>query len=145
MTGLSYSHHRSGDLGALEPADLMGGFFEAWPNPPTPETHLALLRGSSHVVLARAGQQGGDEVIGFVTAISDGVLSAYIPLLEVLPAHRGRGIGRELVRRLLDELAVYMVDVSCDDDVVAFYERFGFSRSNAMVLRDYDRQSGAAP
>ena len=30
-------------------------------------------------------------VVGFVTAISDGVLSAYIPLLEVLPEYQGAG------------------------------------------------------
>jgi hypothetical protein len=28
-------------------------------------------------------------VIGFITAVTDKVLSAYIPLLEVLPAYRG--------------------------------------------------------
>ena len=41
------------------------------------------------------------QVVGFVTATSDGVLSAYIPFLEVVPAYRSRGIGslRENLRR----------------------------------------------
>ena len=54
-------------------------------------------------------------VVGFVTAVSDGVLSAYIPLLEVLPEYQDRGIGSELMRRILEQLDdLYMVDVLCD-------------------------------
>jgi GNAT superfamily N-acetyltransferase len=105
----------------VEPHQLTG-FFEGWPSPPSPERHLALLRGSSHVVLAR----DAGEIIGFVTAISDGTLAAYIPLLEVRREWRGKGVGTELVRRLLTQLAdLYMVDVICDPDLIPFYERFG--------------------
>ena len=32
--------------------DLAGGFFVGWPMPPSPELHLAMLRGSEAVVLA---------------------------------------------------------------------------------------------
>ncbi len=121
------------DVAGVEPRHLEG-FFVGWPTPPSPERHLELLRGSSHVVLAKEGER----VIGFVTAISDGVVSAYIPLLEVLPEHRGRGIGAELVRRLLDRLGdLYMVDLCCDEDVVGFYERLGLARWDAgMGLRN---------
>ena len=81
--------------------------------------------------------------MGFVTATSDGVLTAFIPLLEVLPDHRGRGIGAELVRRMLGTLdGLYAVDVVCDEDVMPFYERLGFTRCGAMVRRDYARQAG---
>ena len=62
----------------------LAGFFEGWPDPPSPETHLRILRQSSEVLLAIDTTTG--EVVGFITAISDGVLSAYIPLLEVLGA-----------------------------------------------------------
>jgi len=76
----------------------------------------------------------GERVVGFVTAISDGVLSAYVPLLEVLPDHQGRGIGSELVRRLLDRLGdLYMIDVVCDENVVPFYERLGLRRLDAAL------------
>jgi hypothetical protein len=34
-------------------ADQLRGFFAGWPNPPSPETHLALLRASSVVAVAR--------------------------------------------------------------------------------------------
>jgi ribosomal protein S18 acetylase RimI-like enzyme len=119
---------------------LRGGFFVGWPNPPTPETHLRLLQQSANVVLAT--EQDGT-VVGFITAISDGVLSAYIPLLEVLPAYQHRGIGSELVRRMLTMLAdIYMVDLLCDADLQPYYERFGMGRAVGMLVRNYGRQSG---
>jgi len=43
----------------------------------------------------------GNAVTGFVTAISDGVISAFIPLLEVLPEDQHQRIGTELVCRSL--------------------------------------------
>lgn len=105
--------------------EQLHGFFAGWPITPPPELHLAALRGSDHVVLAR----DGDRVVGFVTAIGDGVLSASIPLLEVLPDYQGRGIGSELVRRVLAQLeSLYMVDVSCEADLESFYEQFGLRR-----------------
>lgn len=44
------------------------------------------------------------QVVGFVNAISDGGLTAYIPLLEVRREWRGRGIASQLVNRLLEQL-----------------------------------------
>ena len=127
----------------LTAADLQG-FFVGWPNPPAPETHLRLLRDSSHIVLARDGEmEQGGAVVGFITAVSDGVLSAYIPLLEVLPEYQDRGIGSELVRRMLDRLSdYYMVDLLCDTELQPYYERFAMRRATGMMLRNYDRQAG---
>ena len=130
------------DVTGLTAADL-GGFFVDWPSPPSPERHLEILCGSDRVVLARDGQKG--QVVGFVTAISDGVLSAFIPLLEVLPEYQGRGIGSELVRRILAELEeFYMVDLVCDPELEGFYRRFemtllagmGVRRRNLLELGD---------
>src|SRR4051812_15100168 len=104
---------------------LRGVFFVGWGNPPSPETHLRVLQGSAHVVLARDGEQ----VVGYITALSDGVLAAYIPHLEVLPAYQGQGIGSELLRRMLDVLKhIYMIDLICDPDVQPFYKRLGMRR-----------------
>lgn len=119
----------------LQAAQLGGGFFEGWATPLTPEEHLAVLRAAAHAVVA----VDGEEVVGFVNALSDGVLSAYLPLLEVLPGHRDRGIGSELVRRVVAEIGpLYMVDVLCDAEVFGFYERLGFARAGGGMLRRYD-------
>lgn len=130
----------------ISPAQLHG-FFVGWPNPPAPETHLRILRGSDAVVLAQDRETGA--VVGFITAITDGVLAAYIPLLEVLPAYQQRGIGQELVKRLLQHLHnFYMIDLLCDEELQPFYERAGMRRATGMLLRNYQNQSGnsdAAP
>ena len=85
-----------------------------------------------------------NRVIGFVTAISDGVLSAYVPLLEVLPSHQKRGIGHELMRRMLEMLdGLYMIDLLCDNDLQPFYEKVGMQRSQGMMVRNYAWQSGS--
>ena len=70
------------------------------------------------------------------------------PLIEVLPSHRGDGIGSELMRRLLEQLdGLYMIDVMCDEDVFPFYEHFGFQRAGGGIIRNYEwrRTAAASP
>jgi len=118
--------------------EQLHGFFVGWRNPRSPEEHLMLLQGSDHVVMAVDGDTG--QVVGFITALTDGIQSAFIPLLEVLPTWQAQGIGSELVRRMLDLLHHYpCVDLTCDTQLQPFYERFGMSRSVGMMLRRYEK------
>jgi hypothetical protein len=122
----------------------LGGFFVGWANPPKPAVHLALLRGSRHVVLAYDDET--ERVVGFVTALTDGVLSAYIPFVEVLPDYQDRGIGAELTRRMLARLKdYYAVDLLCDESVQRFYARFRMLPASGMILRRYELQAGRIP
>ena len=122
--------------------DMLEGFFVGWPSPPDLETHLNLLKKSSKVIIAL--DEDTNRVVGFITAISDGILSAYIPFLEVLPAYKNKGIGKELVNRMFKELDdIYMIDLCCDDDLVPYYEKLGMTRTNGMVMRNYKMQSGS--
>jgi ribosomal protein S18 acetylase RimI-like enzyme len=117
----------------------LSGFFVGWPNPPQIETLRKILTNSQHIYLAIEK----NKLIGFVNALSDGVLSAYIPLLEVLPQYQGRGIGQALVEKIKSDLShYYMIDICCDDDVVSFYEKLKFTRGNSMILRNYANQAG---
>ena len=78
-----------------------------------------------------------DRCIGFINAISDKVFYAYIPLLEVLPKYQGKGIGMELTRRMLMTLKdMYAIDICCDEQIVPFYKKIGFSKCNGMVKRN---------
>ena len=122
-------------------AEQLTGFCVGWSNPPSPETHLKILQGSSHVVLAL--DEASDRVIGFVTALSDGVICAYISLLEVLPSYQKRGIGKELVSRMLRQLEpLYAIDLLCDPKLQGFYEKVGMIRASGMLIRNFERQSG---
>ena len=128
------------ETSTIRAEQLAGGFWVGWPNPPSPENHLRILKGSYAIWLAIDDET--DQVVGFINAISDGVHAAYIPLLEVLEDYQGRGIGSELVRRMIDGLRhLYQVDLMCDDDVRPFYEQFGMMRAGGMIIRNYDRQS----
>jgi ribosomal protein S18 acetylase RimI-like enzyme len=123
-------------------AEMLAGFFVRWPNPPSPETHLRLLQRAYRVVLAVDDQT--NRVVGFINAIGDGVLSAYIPLLEVLPEYQMRGIGDELVQRLLKLLDdLYMIDLTCDRRLQKFYERFGLRPYTGMMIRNFAHQAGS--
>lgn len=122
-------------------ADQLHGFFVGWPKPPSVETHLKLLNKSDLIVLAIDDQT--NSVVGFINAISDSVLAAYIPLLEVLPEYKGSGIGSELTKRILKRLdGLYMIDLLCDTDVQPFYARLGMTEATGMRIRNFDRQSG---
>ncbi|MEA1980912.1 MAG: GNAT family N-acetyltransferase [candidate division Zixibacteria bacterium] len=119
----------------------LAGFFVGWPKPPSPETHLKILENSSHIVLAI--DKNINQVIGFINAVSDKTLSAYLPLLEVLPKYQKQGIGSELVKRILYQLKdFYMIDLACDDNLIPFYNKLGMKKIRAMGIRNYDKQSG---
>ncbi|MDD1504664.1 GNAT family N-acetyltransferase [Lysinibacillus sp. CNPSo 3705] len=122
-------------------SEMLNGFFVDWPNPPNLQTHLKLLKNSSKIVIALDDHT--NQVVGFITAISDGVLSAYIPFLEVLPEYKNKGIGKKLVKQMLKELEdIYMIDLCCEDDLVPYYEKLGMLKSNGMLVRNYEMQSG---
>ncbi len=99
-------------LDGITPA-MLDGFFDGWVKRPSPQAHLRILQNSYLVILGVDDHSG--QIVGFINAISDGVLSAYIPLLEVRGDFRSRGIGTELTRRMLARLKdFYMVDVLGD-------------------------------
>jgi len=56
------------------------------------------IAGSTRVV----GLYLGSEQVGFARAVSDGVTVAYLADVYVLPIHRGRGLGLELVREMVE-------------------------------------------
>jgi ribosomal protein S18 acetylase RimI-like enzyme len=118
---------------------LRGGFFAEWSRPLTPELHLRTLHGCDGVVLALDDSTGS--VVGYVTMLSDGVLSAFIPNLEVLAAYQGQGIGTELMRRMLEKLSrIPNIDLLCDPGVQAFYARLGMMPLSGMAIRKRDIQ-----
>ena len=125
----------SSDTGLITAADLEP-FFEGWGKKPALEKRLQILNKSDHVVISFDEKR----LIGFINAITDKTLTAYIPLLEVIPEYRNRGIGSKLVRRMLTLLKdYYMIDICCDKELEGFYHKLGFTALTGMVIRNYDR------
>lgn len=119
-------------LEGVNPSQLEG-FFIDWPKPLTGCRFYEVLSGSQNIWIAR----DGDQVVGFINSVGDGGFSAFIPLLEVRPQYQGRGIGSELVRRMMDTLSDhYSVDLVCETDLIPFYERAGLTKLTAMSSRN---------
>lgn len=116
--------------------EMLQGFFTGWRAPLTPEKHLAVLEHGSHVVLALDEETA--RVVGFVTALSDGLQAAFIPLLEVLPDYQNRGIGTALMRKMLAKLEhLPAIDLTCNPEVQPFYAKLGMTPSVGMTVRNY--------
>ncbi len=116
--------------------EMLAGFFEGWKKPHTTENHLKILKNSDHIVLAIDKEK--NKVAGFITALTDNIQSAFIPLLEVLPDYRRQGIGSELVSGMLKKLKrIPAIDLTCDPDVQKFYSKFGMQPSTGMIIRNY--------
>lgn len=69
----------------LKHLEIGEGFFKDWPNRPSEEKHRKILE-QSHKSLVAVDEKS-NKIIGLINAVSDGILSAYIPLLEVLPEY----------------------------------------------------------
>jgi len=80
-----------------------------------------LLNGSRWVVSAWEG----DRLVGFARAISDGAFNAYISTVAVLPEFQRRGIGRELVRRLMDGRDGIQFVLHANERAYPFYLHIG--------------------
>jgi GNAT superfamily N-acetyltransferase len=71
----------------------------------------------------------GATLIGFGRAVTDDIFRAWIEDVVVDEAHRGQGIGAEIMRHLLERLDhVEEIVLDCHDDLIPFYERLGFKR-----------------
>ena len=120
---------------------MLKGFFVGWTRKPSSEKLLEIIKNSDYIILAFDTDK--DKVVGLINAISDGELSAYIPLLEVLPEYQRQGIGKELVNKMLIGLKdYYMIDLCCDERLVKFYRRFGMKKMPAMSVRNFQNQGG---
>lgn len=85
-----------------------------------------LVRGS-HCFLAAMDHAG---IIGMARAISDGVHDAYLQDVTVHSDYRHRGVGRRLVRRLIERLradGIQWIGLIAGGGSHPFYHPLGFS------------------
>jgi RimJ/RimL family protein N-acetyltransferase len=84
-------------------------------------------------------------MVGFARASSDGLSRAYLADVYVLPAHRGAGLGKAIVRAMIEDgpgagLA-WMLHTA---DAHGLYRQFGFAAPDSMYL-ERPGQASAAP
>jgi GNAT superfamily N-acetyltransferase len=95
------------------------------------EAQERLVRDASRVV----GLYDGDSQIGFCRAFTDGLAIAYLADVYVLPDYRGRGLGEELVREMVDNGPYAHVKwLLHTEDAHPLYRKFGFEEPSYKVL-----------
>ncbi len=110
------------------------GFFVGWPQPPSVFKFRKILKNSFAFIVAYDTKT--KKVIGFVTAISDGIFAAFIPLLEVKTEYQRKGIGRELLRRMESRLSGnYSIDIVCNRELESFYADVGYTSLSGQAKR----------
>ena len=95
------------------------------------ETVERLIKEASRVV----GLYDGDRQIGFCRAFTDGVASAYLADVYVLPEYRGRGLGEALVGELFESGPYAAVTwLLHTTDMHPLYRKLGFEDPSYKVL-----------
>jgi GNAT superfamily N-acetyltransferase len=91
------------------------------------------VRGAWRVVGAYEKSSGS--MVGFARAFSDGFSNAYLADVFVLPEHRGRGLGKAIVRKMIDDgpgaRFRWMLHTQ---DAHGLYQQFGFRQPDSAFL-----------
>jgi len=99
-----------------------------WSSADKPEALHKGLLGSHSLITA------WDEatLVGLGNAISDGHLVVYFPHMVVHPDYQGRGIGTELMKRMMARYrGFHQQALIADGRAIVFYKRLGFVRAGA--------------
>lgn len=77
----------------------------------------------------------GARLVGLVCSLDDGAVTAYINYLIVHPDYQRMGIGKELMRRILNEYRDFLrVELIADAGAAEFYDKLDFGTINAVPM-----------
>lgn len=84
-----------------------------------------------------------ERLVGYIDSVSNGATDAYIQDLMVHPDYQRRGVGTELMNRMIAALKqrhIYMITVVFEEDLKPFYRRFGFWDMLCGQMQTYDSE-----
>ena len=98
-----------------------------WKSADYPGQLFSSITNSETVVSARNSRS---ELIGLMTAVSDGGMNVFFPYLLVNPRYQGRGAGKNIVEIMLGKyIGTYRKILICNTANVEFYKKCGFEVS----------------
>ncbi|MDR0342890.1 MAG: GNAT family N-acetyltransferase [Nocardiopsaceae bacterium] len=126
------------DIGAVSLAEL-SNLYRVAPLGDKPPEALAMVFGNS---MFACFAYRGEVLAGAGRVLADGLDCAYLADVAVHPDHQGRGLGTEIIRRLVALSRGHKkIILYANPGAEPFYERLGFLRMNtAMAIwRDQAR------
>ena len=93
---------------------------------------VAIVEGSRWVVTAWEGER----LVGFTRALSDGIDNAYVSMVAVQPNDQGRGIGREMMHRLMAGRDHVKFVLHTQPGAKGLYRGCGFVDAPDMMVRE---------
>ena len=100
-----------------------------WKERYNPKAINKMIKGS--FAFAVVIETKSNKTVGMGRVISDGISDAYIQDLVVLPEHRLKGIGRLIVKNLLEfcfNKKIEWIGLIAEPEQDGFYESLGFSK-----------------
>lgn len=106
-----------------------------------PEQIRAAFEKSSHVIFVYEGA----DLVAFGRTMDDGCYYAMLVDVVVKPSCQGRGLGREIVDHLREQLAGYkFVTLTAAVGKDDFYRKLGWSRQKSAMIWPMSEQQRAA-
>lgn len=81
------------------------------------------------------GAYDGDQLVGIVRAVGDGLTIVFVQDIIVLPEYQRKGIGTKLLKAVMDRYRnVYQMELMTDrtEKTMAFYRSLGFIPSDDL-------------
>ena len=101
-----------------------------WSSGHFPEKLVIAMKNYSTVYTA----WDGEKLVGLVSTMDDGIMTAYVHYLLIRPEYQGMGIGKELVRMTAEKYKDYLRTVLIAvEEEVAFYKHCGFEVGEGKV------------
>lgn len=104
---------------------------EDWQRLSAPGKFEKMMKNTSRTIVAFDGPR----VVGFARALCDEVFNGYISMVAVAADRRGQGIGRELVRRIINDDTGITWVLRAGRGSDGFWKKMGFKASEVAMER----------